>query len=76
MKIIYYRSPPISICEKSMLVELSRASAPVVLVLVFVLDGEDGGCLMAKTLQLRLFVISLWAIASLSHMNKLNTYPL
>lgn len=53
-----------------MLVELSKASVAV-LVLIFAPDGEDGGCLIARTLQLKLFVISLWAIASLS-MNKSN----
>lgn len=44
-----------------MLVELSSADTAWVLVP----EGEEGGCLMARTLQLKLFDILLWTIANL-----------
>lgn len=70
MKIKSYRKPATSICEKSKLVELSKtdaAAAAGVGVLVLIFNGEEGGCLMARTLQfMKLFaILLLWAIANL-----------
>ena len=57
---------PNSICEKSMLlIEMSGAGDALVLALVDLHRGNDGG-LMASTLQLKLFAILLWAIANLA----------
>jgi len=61
-----YSNLAISICEKSKLVELSSAGTT----LVFFLNGNGYGCLMASTLQFKLFAISSWAIANLYHMNR------
>ena len=70
-----YCNPAMSICEKSMLlVELSRragVAAPLVLLLLvlLLLNGDEGGggCLMARTLQFKLFatLVLLWDIANL-----------
>lgn len=75
-----YRKPATSICEKSKLVELSKtdvAAAAGVGVLVFIFNGEEGGCLMARTLQfMKLFaILLLWAIANLYihiHIHQMN----
>ena len=46
-----------------MLVELSSADTAWAFVLVP--EGEEGGCLIARTLQLKLFETLLWASANL-----------
>lgn len=64
-----YCKPATSICEKSKLVELSKTGVAAVGALpLLIFNGEEGGCLMARTLQfMKLFAILLpWAIANLN----------
>lgn len=61
---ISYLSAAISICDKSMLVELLDKEIVLFLLLVVVVVN-GGGCLMASTLQFKLLPILSWAIAIL-----------
>lgn len=61
-----YLSALISICEKSMLVELSWKQMVLVLV-PLVISGV--GCLMATTLQFKLLPMWLWDMANLNKRN-------
>lgn len=57
-----YLSAAISICDKSMLVELLGKEIVLFLVVVVV---KGVGCLIATTLQFKLLAILLWAMAIL-----------
>lgn len=62
-------NPEISIWEKSMLVELSSWGS---IALVLTLSGGKSGCLMASTLQFKLFAMLQWAMANLPQHAKEN----